>query len=299
MNESDEPIDPESLDFKYYIFDWDNNILHMPTRIHLERRNPDGSWGLTAVSTSVFALVRNDTDNYRPPEGDWELAFKEFRDLQDLTDTQFLLDTREALQPIIDGDEEPAPSFHVFKKALIEGRLIGIVTARGHYAATLRKGVEYFIEHVLTSVEKRQMQRYLRAYLELFEQDHAHMSDRQVLTNYLSLNRYHAITSPEFIDRFGNVTRDVSQEAAKQLAIREFVLHIIAILRQPKVPIDKPISFGFSDDDPHNVKAVEQYIANELAREFPSVKFVVYDTSDPDLPQGRKIIVQGQLELGL
>ena len=23
-------------DFKYYIFDWDDNILHMPTRIHME-----------------------------------------------------------------------------------------------------------------------------------------------------------------------------------------------------------------------------------------------------------------------
>ena len=24
-------------DFKYYIFDWDDNILHMPTRIHMEK----------------------------------------------------------------------------------------------------------------------------------------------------------------------------------------------------------------------------------------------------------------------
>ena len=29
-------------DFKYYIFDWDDNILHMPTRIYLEHLGADG-----------------------------------------------------------------------------------------------------------------------------------------------------------------------------------------------------------------------------------------------------------------
>ena len=28
----------KTLQLKYYMFDWDDNILHMPTRIHLERR---------------------------------------------------------------------------------------------------------------------------------------------------------------------------------------------------------------------------------------------------------------------
>ena len=33
-----------SRDFKYYIFDWDDNILHMPTKIRMERLQTDGSW---------------------------------------------------------------------------------------------------------------------------------------------------------------------------------------------------------------------------------------------------------------
>ena len=37
-------VDVAKRDFKYYIFDWDDNILHMPTRIHLEKRQPDGTW---------------------------------------------------------------------------------------------------------------------------------------------------------------------------------------------------------------------------------------------------------------
>jgi len=63
--------------------------------------------------------------------------------------------------------------------------------------------------------------------------------------------------------------------------------------------VRKPISVGFSDDDPANVRAVEDYIRNELAQRFPSVRFVIYDTSDPTLPAGRKITVSGQLHLDL
>ena len=45
-------------DLKYYIFDWDDNILHMPTRIHLERRTESGEWVPHAVSTSVYSVIR-------------------------------------------------------------------------------------------------------------------------------------------------------------------------------------------------------------------------------------------------
>ena len=30
------------MHLKYYMFDWDDNILHMPTRIYLERRTAEG-----------------------------------------------------------------------------------------------------------------------------------------------------------------------------------------------------------------------------------------------------------------
>ena len=47
------------------------------------------------------------------------------------------------------------------------------------------------------------------------------------------------------------------------------------------------------------MQSVVGFIENELSREFSNVKFVVYDTSDPRLPRGRKIIIRGQLELDL
>ena len=62
--------------------------------------------------------------------------------------------------------------------------------------------------------------------------------------------------------------------------------------------LKRPISVGFSDDDLGNVVAVERYIQEELSKRFPSVKFCVYDTSDPALRDGRKVVVSGQLDFG-
>lgn len=288
--------DVADRDFKYYIFDWDDNILHMPTRIHLERLNEAGEWEPHSVSTSVFSVVRND-EKYRPPDGDWENAFCDFRDLAHWEESAFLADARKALEPVTSGREVAAPSFQRFKTALIEGRLFAIVTARGHYSETIRKGVEYFIEQVLSKEERASMIRNLRGYKEEFEEEHESLSDEEVLAEYLDLNRYHAVTSPEFQKLLGaHRAGSASQEFAKQVAIEDFVRHIIRIVKS-KPYLDKPISVGFSDDDPHNIKAVEAFIANRLAREFAGIKFVIYDTSDPEQEYGRKIIVTGQLEL--
>ncbi len=284
-------------DLKYYIFDWDDNILHMPTRIHLERRTPDGKWVPHPVSTSIFAVIRSDTENYRPPGGDWEQAFHEFRDLEADAESTFLRDTRRALEPIIRGERVGAPSFRQFRRALVEGRLFAIVTARGHRARSLRGGVRYFIDHVLTPAERAQMLRNLRGYLECFEPGHGLKADDDVIDNYLDLNRYHPVTSPGFRERLGMTASTENAEEGKQFAIRDFVEHVAAITR--RVGAAKPISVGFSDDDPGNLAAVENYIRGELARHFPGIKFVVYDTSDPDVPSGRKVVVSGQLSLGL
>jgi hypothetical protein len=281
--------------FKYYIFDWDNNILHMPTKIHLERRTSADTWEPIAVSTSFYAVVRNDRDTYRPPEGDWELAFREFRDFAHEPESKFLADTRDALEPIIAGTRSGGPSFSQFHKALVEGRLFAIVTARGHRSATIRKGVEYFIENVLSPAEKAEMLANLRGYRAVYNHDEGYLTDDEEIAAYLSLNKYHAVTSPEFRSRMGNYAPGVDiQEEAKQFAIMDFMRHVFRIVRNSGV--DKPISVGFSDDDPRNVRAVVDFIERELHRAFPSVKFVVFDTSDADVPDGRRIVVSGQLE---
>ena len=101
------PFNPSiaARDLKYYIFDWDDNILRMPTHIHLERRLANGTWVPHLVSTALFSVIRNDTVNYRPPGGVWEKAFVEFRDFAQDDESKFLKDAREAIDRLLRGAE--------------------------------------------------------------------------------------------------------------------------------------------------------------------------------------------------
>jgi hypothetical protein len=286
-------------DLKYYIFDWDDNILHMPTRIYLERRTESGEWVPHSVSTAVFSVIRNDHENYRsPPEG-WDAAFREFRDIDVDHENVFLRDTRTAIDRVVSGEQQAGPSFDKFRMTLIEGRLFAIVTARGHGPEIIRKGVEYFIETVLTSEEKETMLRNLRGYMACFEPEYNdELSDKYVLDYYLDHNKYHGVMSPQFRAMMGQPdASSPNTEEGKQFAIKDFVEHVIRITKDSG--LDKPISVGFSDDDEGNVVAVEKFVRDAIYKEFPEIKFVVYYTSDPNIPSGRKVVVRGQLNLDL
>jgi len=299
-NYSDINLRVADRDFKYFIFDWDDNILHMPTKIYLERRTEDGSWVDHSVSTALFAVIRSDTENYRPPRGDWNLAFRDFQDYEDEEESGFLKDTREALERVLNGEEAPAPSFTSLKETLAEGRLFAIVTARGHEPESLKQAVRLFIDLVLSEDERKTMLSNLRGYRAVFDGMTDCDSDEEELEYYLSLNRYHAVTNPGFRKWLYSVAGDdAGQEHSKQFAIRDFVEHVVRLMSLSKEGLGhRSISVGFSDDDVGNVKAVEQYIRQELSRHFPSVKFVVYDTSDKALENGRKVVVSGQMDFG-
>ncbi|MDD4102078.1 MAG: hypothetical protein PHU80_05530 [Kiritimatiellae bacterium] len=288
-------------DFKYYIFDWDDNILHMPTRIHLEKRMPDGTWVPHSVSTAAFAVVRNDIEHFRAPAGVWDKAFSDFQDYDNENESRFLRDAREALEKVLSGATKPGPSFHTLRQTLVEGRLFAIVTARGHEPESLKKAVRLFIALVLTPDEKEEMLANLRGYRACFDGLTKFGSDEEELEYYLGLNRYHAVTNPSFKKWMADAAgAGAAAEKAKQFAVRDFVEHVSKIMsRTGDHEFRNPISVGFSDDDPGNVIAVEQYIQTELARKFPGIKFCVYDTSDPSLNNGRKVVVSGQLDLGL
>lgn len=281
-------------DFKYYIFDWDDNILRMPTRIHMEKRREDGTWEPISVSTTVFSVIRTDTLNYRLSENDRERAFAEFRDDPQTGSDRFLRDTAVALERALSGCEPSPPSFHVFRQTLVEGRLFAIVTARGHSEDTLKKGVRMFIDRVLSDEEKLRMLGSLRGYRQCFDKLTTFGSDEDELAYYLSLCHYHAVESPSFKARVGDFAG--KSEISKQFAIRDFVEYVIRMLHKTGADaLSRPISVGFSDDDPKNVKAIEEYIRCVLAQHFPSIKFCVYDTSDQH--GVRKIVVAGQLDL--
>ena len=302
---SDVNYDVATRDFKFYIFDWDDNILHMPTKIHLEQQDENGDWHPVEVSTSVFALVRTDP-RYRMPPGGRAEAFREFQDVvDDSGDISFIRDTRAALARVKAG-EKPGPSFETLRKTLREGRIFAIVTARGHEPETLREAVKIFIDEVLTPDERTAMMRSLRGYRWWLDKMTDFGTDEEELDYYLSMCRYHAVTNPGFFeqmksdDDFGGryelASGSERPELAKEFAIRDFVEHVFHVLKRTG-GLGRSVSVGFSDDDAGNVRAVSDYIKEELVKRFQGFKFVVYDTSDPTLDRGRKVTVAGQLAL--
>ena len=294
-------------DFKYYIFDWDDNILHMPTRIHLEHLDDDGVWREISVSTGTFALVRKDTGRWREPaNGGRKAAFRDFQDSgTGQTTKKFLEDCRQAIKRVLDG-EKPGPSFNTLKKTLCEGRIFAIVTARGHEPETLKQAVRLFIAAVLSPEERRKMMASLRGYRAWLDKCTEFGTDEEEMEYYLSMCRFHAVTSEKFKAmleadvEFGGKYRKASAshrpEVAKEFAIHDFTDHLFNMLRRTG-GTGRTVAVGFSDDDTGNVSAVSDFIKAELSRHYPGFKFVVYDTSDPSLTNGRKVCVAGQMNL--
>ena len=292
-------------DLKYYIFDWDDNILHMPTKIRMERLEDDGTWRPVELSTATFALVRSDTEHYRAPGGKRREAFRNFEDSPQRDN--FLEDTRAALARIAAG-ERPGPSFNALRKTLREGRIFAIVTARGHSPAAVERAVRCFIDEVLTPEEREEMMSSLRGYRQWLDGvgDGEFGTDEEELDYYLSMCRYSAVTyegfakrmaaDPIYQEKLAVASTAAQPELAKEFAIRDFVEHVFHMLRRSG-NLNRPVSIGFSDDDKGNVKSVSRYIVGELARRFEGIKFVVYDTSDRTLSKGRKVCVSGQLNL--
>lgn len=280
----------QPLELKYYMFDWDDNILHMPTRIHLERK-VGNRWRKHDVSTAQFAHLRREMKGLRPLGDNWDRAFSDFYDVGARGTEAFLDDTRKALKPITEGRAKGAPSFTKFRKALVEGHLFAIITARSHSSAAIRKGVEYFIANVLTPAEKKAMLIHLRGFIAYFDGDPGALSDAKVLKQYLDICRYRGVTSPEFQQLMGRkLGGSESPEEAKQFAIRDFVRHAVGLVKGRRRR--ETISIGFSDDDRKNVESAVDFIRKELLLEFPDVKFVIYDTSDPRHERGRKMVIK-------
>ena len=97
-----------------YSFDWDDNILFIPTQIHLEKKVGDG-WVPVLVGTEEFREIRGLIGKeYRYGKDDLYYAFKDFRDYD-----AFIKDTKEALRKKSFG-----PSFNKFIEYMLIIKLI-------------------------------------------------------------------------------------------------------------------------------------------------------------------------------
>ena len=244
-----------------YSFDWDDNILRMPTTIKMLKKS-GGGWDPIGVGTDEFALVR-DNEDYKLSDG----AFDNFID-----EESFLVDLQKALST-----EAFAPSFNKFKEALIYANPISIITARGHNPRVLRKGMDLVISSTFTESELGEM-------LDNIQKTHPELNGEPsevILKTYLDSHEYHTVTSEIFTNKFGLESGSAANpEENKKIALRDYVTNIVAKASQMVNAGDDKLSVGFSDDDLGNINAIIPFIKEVLQVEFPDVDFVVYDTSE-------------------
>lgn len=244
-----------------YSFDWDDNIINMPTTIKMLKKTDSGLEKVN-VSTADFALFRDD-DNYELDDG----AFDNF-----IGDESFLSDLETALK-----NNSFAPSFEKFKEALLYANPISIITARGQSPEVLRKGMDLVISYTFNEEElNRMIDNIQQTIPELEGEDPA-----TILKIYLDSQDYHPVTSPEFMEKFGTSEESaLNPEESKKIALRDYVTKIVQQAKQMVGTEYNKLSIGFSDDDLGNINAIIPFIENVLQSEFPDVTFVVYNTSD-------------------
>ena len=239
--ESDE-VSNDTL--RAYSFDWDDNILNMPTLIRMVKYE-GGEWNPVQVSTDEFAKVRNDK-NYKLDDD----AFYNFRE-----EKEFTKDLKKAID-----EKSFAPSFDKFKEALIYANPISIITARGHQPITLRKGMNLVIAKTFNEKELSDM-------LGNIQQSHPetkYLTPDKVLEVYLDSIDYHPVSSIEFADKFGiDHSSAVNPEENKKLAFRSYVRKVIDGANKMVKSKYNKLSVGFSDDDLGNVNAMINFIKDE------------------------------------
>jgi hypothetical protein len=239
---------------KYYAFDWDDNIVHMPTKIMLKSDDGDE----VGMSTDDFAKYRHDIGK-KPIEYNGKkivgFADNAFRNFRTEGDKQFIIDSMKA---------EEGPAFDDFREAINNGSIFAIITARGHNPNTIKQAIYNYIVSGFNGIDKEQLLKNLRKYRTFVDEED--MSDNEVIKSYLELNKYHPVT-------FGQGGAE-SPEELKVMAMDDFVSYIkgMAAVLNKKAYLKKDIAnkfipskpmIGFSDDDPKNVEVMKKHFEDK------------------------------------
>jgi hypothetical protein len=242
-------------DMKYYAFDWDDNIVHMPTKIVLKSETGDE----VGMSTDDFAEYRSEIGkNPFKYKGKTIVGYadKPFRNFRTAGDKNFLVDAMKA---------KIGPAFDDFKESINNGSIFSIITARGHNPNTLKQAVYNYIISGFHGISKDQLVKNLKKYRTFVDEDD--MSDDELIKSYLELCKFHPVS-------FGDEQSATNPEEAKVRAMEEFVSYIKAMagvlhkkayvknkLSNEFVP-EQPV-IGFSDDDIKNVEVMNKHFKNK------------------------------------
>ena len=273
-------------ELKYEAYDIDDNITINPTQIHMEHL-VNGNWVPQDVSTSEFAEVRNDKENWRVPDG----AFSEFRDSGPRGDNAFIEDFTTAINTKSFG-----PSWDAFLKCLEEANLFAIITARGHEPETIKKGIEWVIDNYLNETQQFLLYSNCLKHAYIFNDKNVDSYDRipkeqltktPLVKTYLDNCYYFGVSSTWFANEFGAANAD-NPEKGKQAALDFFINKCNDYAEKINA---KSVSISFSDDDKRNITHVEKFFhekITDLMKLDRETHLRLYDTSDRSILGGNQ-----------
>jgi hypothetical protein len=244
-----------SPDLKYYAFDWDDNIVHMPTKIILKDKDGDE----VGMSTDDYAEHRHEIGKTPVKyKGSTVVGYAEnpFRNFRTEGDKDFLVDAMMA---------RTGPAFDDFREAINNGSIFSIITARGHNPNTLKQAVYNYIIDGFNGIDKDELIKNLKKYRTFVDEED--MTDDELIKSYLELNKYHPVS-------FGDDKGAANPEEAKVRAMDDFVNYIkaMAAVLNKKAYLKKDIgnkfipakpTIGFSDDDIRNVEVMSKHFRDK------------------------------------
>jgi hypothetical protein len=244
-----------SPDMKYYAFDWDDNIVHMPTKIIVKTKDGDE----VGMSTDDFAEHRHHLG--KEPfkyKGETIIGFAEdpFRNFTTKGDKDFIIDAMRAKE---------GPAFDDFREAINNGSIFSIITARGHNPNTLKQAVYNYIINDYNGISKEELLKNLKKYRSFAGEDE--MSDDELIKTYLELNKYHPVS-------YNDEEGAKNPEEAKVRAMEEFVSYVkkMSSILNKRAFLKNDVnnnfipsepSIGFSDDDPKNIEVMKKYFKDK------------------------------------
>jgi hypothetical protein len=236
---------------KYYAFDWDDNLMYMPTKIYLK----DEGGNSVGMSTEDFAEYRSEIG--KEPfeyEGHTIVGFDDdaFRDFRVTGDKKFLVDAMKA---------PTGPAWDDFVEAVNNGSIFAIVTARGHTPSILKNSVYNLIKKNKHGLNEKELVKNLRKYRDIADEED--MSDDELLRTYLDMCKWHPVT-------FGEGSA-ANPEELKVSAMKQFMEYVRNLSQrlQEKAYMKNKISnyftpfIGFSDDDLKNVETMKKHFDDE------------------------------------
>jgi hypothetical protein len=239
-------------DMKYYAFDWDDNILEMPTKIILKDENGNE----VPMSTEDFAHYRGKLDSQESFEYDGHtivgFASNPFRYFRTEGDKNFVIDAMLA---------KLGPAWPDFVEAINNGSIFSIVTARGHTPSVIKNTVYNFIVSNHKGINSNELVKNLEKYRDLA--GYGKMSKKEMIEEYLDLCRFYPVTYGS-----GSAT---NPEQGKIDALTEFVNYIKDMSKfiKKRAYLKNDISnnfvpqIGFSDDDLRNLEKVKSHFVDK------------------------------------